>query len=103
MDNFENKLSGVDTKMDSFQDSIEEFKVDNIKFQHSLNNVEKIVAELYNKLVDDERTNSVGVISSVNHLKEDVSKLNLAYKIGKWVIAIIATTSLGMIANNQFL
>jgi hypothetical protein len=81
MDNFENKLNVLDGK---------------------LNNLEDKVGDIYNKLVDDERTTSVGVISTVNKLNKEVNKLNVAYNIAKWVIGTAIIVGLGILGNQKF-
>ena len=81
MDTIENKLNVLDGKLNTLDDK---------------------VGEIYNKLVDDERTTSVGVISTVNKLNKEVNKLNVAYNIAKWIVGTAILVGLGVLGNKKF-
>ena len=78
--------------MDEFGDNIKD--LDN-KVQHLGNKVQGI----YDALLDDERTSKIGLISEVNQMRKDLQLIMSAYKVGKWLLAIIVAMFLSLVGH----
>ena len=50
-------------------------------------------------MLDDERTSKIGLISEVEQMSKDLQVIMSAYKIGKWLVAIIITMFLSLLGH----
>tara|TARA_R110000764_G_scaffold64762_1_gene136093 strand:- start:688 stop:939 length:252 start_codon:yes stop_codon:yes gene_type:complete len=69
------------------------------EFADKLNHLDNKVQNIYDALLDDERTSRIGLISEVEQMRKDLQVVMSAYKIGKWVVIAIATMFLGLLGN----
>jgi hypothetical protein len=67
------------------------------EFGNKLGNLNKKVERILDALLDDERTSKEGVISKVVQMEKDMQVIMTAYKIGKWLVAIITTIMISML------
>lgn len=67
------------------------------EFGNKLGNLNKKVERILDALLDDERTSKEGVISKVVQIEKDMQVIMTAYKIGKWLVAIITTIMISML------
>ena len=70
------------------------------EFADKLNHLDNKVQNIYDALLDDERTSRIGLISEVEQMRKDLQVVMSAYKIGKWVVIAIATMFLGLLGHS---
>ena len=69
------------------------------EFGDKINNLDKKIQGIYDALLDDERTSKIGLISEVEQMSKDLQVIMSAYKIGKWLLAIIITMFLSLLGH----
>jgi len=70
------------------------------EFADKLNHLDNKVQNIYDALLDDERTSRIGLISEVEQMRKDLQVVMSAYRIGKWVVIAIATMFLGLLGHS---
>ena len=69
------------------------------EFGDKINNLDRKIQGIYDALLDDERTSKIGLISEVEQMSKDLQIIMSAYKIGKWLVAIIVTMFLSLVGH----
>tara|TARA_B110000285_G_scaffold155701_1_gene173724 strand:- start:525 stop:782 length:258 start_codon:yes stop_codon:yes gene_type:complete len=69
------------------------------EFGDKINNLDKKIQGIYDALLDDERTSKIGLISEVEQMSKDLQVIMSAYKVGKWLLAIIVAMFLSLIGH----
>ena len=69
------------------------------EFGDKINNLDKKIQGIYDALLDDERTSKIGLISEVEQMSKDLQVIMSAYKIGKWLLAIIVAMFLSLVGH----
>jgi|TARA_R110000823_G_C15541105_1_gene458136 hypothetical protein len=69
------------------------------EFGDKLNHLDRKIQGIHDALLDDERTSKIGLISEVEQMSKDLQVIMSAYKIGKWLVAIIITMFLSLLGH----
>ena len=69
------------------------------EFGDKINNLDKKIQGIYDALLDDERTSKIGLISEVEQMSKDLQVIMSAYKVGKWLLAIIVAMFLSLVGH----
>ena len=69
------------------------------EFGDKINNLDRKIQGIYDALLDDERTSKIGLISEVEQMSKDLQVIMSAYKIGKWLLAIIVAMFLSLVGH----
>ena len=69
------------------------------EFGDKLNHLDRKIQGIYDALLDDERTSKIGLISEVEQMSKDLQIIMSAYKVGKWLLAIIITMFLSLLGH----
>ena len=64
-----------------------------------IKNLDNRVQGIYDALLDDERTSKIGLISEVEQMRKDLQIIMSAYRVGKWLLAIIVTMFLSLLGH----
>ena len=69
------------------------------EFGDKINNLDKKIQGIYDALLDDERTSKIGLISEVEQMSKDLQVIMSAYRVGKWLLAIIVAMFLSLVGH----
>ena len=69
------------------------------EFGDKINNLDRKIQGIYDALLDDERTSKIGLISEVEQMSKDLQVIMSAYKVGKWLLAIIVAMFLSLVGH----
>ena len=69
------------------------------EFGDNIKDLDNKVQGIYDALLDDKRTSKIGLISEVNQMRKDLQLIMSAYRIGKWLLAIIVTMFLSLLGH----
>ena len=69
------------------------------EFGDKINNLDRKIQGIYDALLDDERTSKIGLISEVEQMSKDLQIIMSAYKVGKWLLAIIVAMFLSLVGH----
>jgi len=69
------------------------------EFGDKLNRLDRKIQGIHDALLDDERTSKIGLISEVEQMSKDLQIIMSAYKIGKWLLAIIVAMFLSLVGH----
>ena len=69
------------------------------EFGDKLNHLDRKIQGIHDALLDDERTSKIGLISEVEQMSKDLQVIMSAYKIGKWLLAIIVAMFLSLVGH----
>jgi hypothetical protein len=69
------------------------------EFGDNIKNLDNKVQGIYDALLDDERTSKIGLISEVEQMRKDLQLIMSAYKVGKWLLAIIVAMFLSLVGH----
>ena len=69
------------------------------ELRDDIKNLDNRVQGIYDALLDDERTSKIGLISEVEQMRKDLQIIMSAYRVGKWLLAIIVTMFLSLLGH----
>lgn len=69
------------------------------ELRDDIKNLHNRVQGIYDALLDDERTSKIGLISEVEQMRKDLQIIMSAYRVGKWLLAIIVTMFLSLLGH----
>ena len=69
------------------------------EFANKLNRLDRKIQGISDALLDDERTSKIGLISEVEQMSKDLQVIMSAYRVGKWLLAIIVAMFLSLVGH----